>query len=185
MQRLKVPPTINQFSQTVEKNQAAKLLKLLSKYSPETRAEKKDRLKKEAEGGSGKTTKPVHLKFGLNHVTTLVEENRAKLVVIAHDVDPIEMVVYLPALCRKKGVPFCFIRGKAALGKLCHMKTATCLAVTELRKEDVPDLDAMSKQFKTQYNDNEKLRRVWGGGIMGIKNQHMMAAKQRLIDIEL
>jgi len=185
MQRLKVPPTINQFSQTVEKNQAAKLLKLLSKYSPETRAEKKDRLKKEAEGGSGKTTKPVHLKFGLNHVTTLVEENRAKLVVIAHDVDPIEMVVYLPALCRKKGVPFCFIRGKAALGKLCHMKTATCVAVTELRKEDVPDLDAMSKQFKTQYNDNEKLRRVWGGGIMGIKNQHMMAARQKLRDIEL
>jgi len=185
MQRLKVPPTINQFTQTVEKNQAAKLLKLLSKYSPETRAEKKDRLKKEAEGESGKTAKPVHLKFGLNHVTTLVEENRAKLVVIAHDTDPIEMVVYLPALCRKKGVPFCFIRGKAALGKLCHMKTATCVAVTDVRKEDVADLDAMSKQFKTQYNDNEKLRRVWGGGIMGIKNQHMMAARQKLRDIEL
>jgi len=185
MQRLKVPPTINQFTQTVEKNQAAKLLKLLSKYSPETRAEKKDRLKKEAEGESGKTAKPVHLKFGLNHVTTLVEENRAKLVVIAHDTDPIEMVVYLPALCRKKGVPFCFIRGKAALGKLCHMKTATCVAVTDVRKEDVADLDAMSKQFKTQYNDNEKLRRVWGGGIMGIKNQHMMAARQKIKDIEL
>merc|ERR1712156_1352424 len=71
MQRLKVPPAINQFSQTVEKNQAAKLIKLMSKYMPETRAEK-----------------TMHLKFGLNHVTTLVEENKAKLVVIAHDVDP-------------------------------------------------------------------------------------------------
>ena len=60
----------------------------------------------------------MHLKFGLNHVTTLVEENKAKLVVIAHDVDPIELVVHLPALCRKKGVPFCFVRGKANLGKL-------------------------------------------------------------------
>jgi len=185
MQRLKVPPTINQFQHTVEKNQAAKLLKLLAKYSPETRQEKKDRLKKEAEGGGGKTAKPVHLKYGLNHVTTLVEECRAKLVVIAHDVDPVEMVVYLPALCRKKGVPFCFLRGKANLGKLCHLKTATCVAVTDVRKEDVGDLDAMSKQFKNQYNDNEKLRRVWGGGIMGIKNQHMMAARQKLKDIEL
>jgi len=185
MQRLKVPPTINQFTHTVDKNQTGKILKLLAKYSPETKQDKKERLKKEAESGSGKTAKPVHLKFGLNHVTTLVEENKAKLVVIAHDVDPIEMVVFLPALCRKKGVPFCFIRGKANLGKLCHLKTATCVAVTDVRKEDLADLDALSKQFKAQYNDNERLRRVWGGGIMGIKNQHMMAAKQKLLDIEL
>jgi len=185
MQRLKVPPTIAQFSNTVDKNQTSKLLKLLGKYSPETKQDKKERLKKEAEGKGGKTAKPVHLKYGLNHVTTLIEENKAKLVVIAHDVDPIEMVVFLPALCRKKGVPFCFIRGKANLGKLCHLKTATCVAVTDVRKEDLADLDGLSKTFKSQYNDNEKLRRVWGGGIMGIKNQHMMAAKQRLLDIEL
>jgi len=185
MQRLKVPPTINQFQHTVDKNQTSKLLKLLAKYSPETRQDKKERLKKEAEGQGGKTSKPVHLKYGLNHVTTLIEENKAKLVVIAHDVDPVEMVVFLPALCRKKGVPFCFIRGKANLGKLCHLKTATCVAVTDVRKEDLADLDGMSKAFKAQYNDNERLRRVWGGGIMGIKNQHMMAAKQKLLDIEL
>lgn len=185
MQRLKVPPTINQFTHTVEKNQAGKLLKLLTKYSPETKEDKKDRLKKEAEGKGGKTAKPVHLKFGLNHVTTLIEENKAKLVIIAHDVDPVEMIVFLPALCRKKGVPFCFIRGKANLGKLCHMKTATCVAVTDVRKEDMADLDAMSKQFKSQFNDNDKLRRVWGGGIMGIKNQHMMAAREKIKEIEL
>jgi len=185
MQRLKVPPTIAQFNNTIDKNQTSKLLKLLAKYSPETRQDKKERLKKEAESGSGNTAKPVHLKYGLNHVTTLVEENRAKLVVIAHDVDPIEMVVFLPALCRKKGVPYCFLRGKANLGKLCHLKTATCVAVTDVRKEDLADLDGLSKTFKTQFNDNEKLRRVWGGGIMGIKNQHMMAAKQKLLDIEL
>jgi len=65
------------------------------------------------------------------------------------------------------------------------LKTATCVAVTDVRKEDLADLDGLSKTFKSQYNDNEKLRRVWGGGIMGIKNQHMMAAKQRLLDIEL
>jgi large subunit ribosomal protein L7Ae len=143
-------------------------------------------LKKEAENeGERSKTKPVHLKFGLNHVTTLVEENKAKLVIIAHDVDPIEMVVFLPALCRKKGVPFCFIRGKANLGKLCHLKTATCVAVTEVRKEDIADLDAMSKQFKNQYNNNTNLRRDWGGGIMGIKNQHMMAARRKIKEIEL
>merc|ERR1719409_2117845 len=49
LQRLKVPPSINQFSHTVDKNQAAKLLKLLGKYKPETQADKKQRLKAAAE----------------------------------------------------------------------------------------------------------------------------------------
>lgn len=42
-------------------------------------------------------TKKINvLKFGLNHVTTLVETKKAKLVLIAYDVDPIELVVWLP-----------------------------------------------------------------------------------------
>lgn len=36
--------------------------------------------------------------------------------VIAHDVDPIELVVWLPALCRKMEVPYCIIKGKSRLG---------------------------------------------------------------------
>jgi large subunit ribosomal protein L7Ae len=56
-------------------------------------------------------------------------------VVIASDVDPIELVVWLPALCRKMDVPYCFVRGKAALGKLVHLKNAAVLALTEVRKE--------------------------------------------------
>jgi hypothetical protein len=54
--------------------------------------------------------KPLVVKFGLNHVTTLVESGKAQLVVIAHDVDPIELVVWLPALCKKMGVPYCIVK---------------------------------------------------------------------------
>ena len=43
--------------------------------------------------------------------------------VIAHGVDPIELVVFLSALCRKMGVPYCIIKGKARLGCLVHKKT--------------------------------------------------------------
>jgi len=64
------------------------------------------------------------LKFGLNHITHLVEEKKAKLVIIAHDVDPIETVLWLPALCRKQDVPFCFVKGKARLGKLVNKKNS-------------------------------------------------------------
>jgi large subunit ribosomal protein L7Ae len=163
---------------------------LLAKYKPETHKEKKERLQKEAEGKKGgadakKGPKPVVLKFGLNHVTELVESGKAKLVVMAHDVDPLEILVFLPALCRKKGIPFAFIKGKARLGKLVHQKTATCVALTEVRKEDFQDLEVLSKNFKAQFNENETLRRNWGGGVMGIKNQHMMTYRAKLREIEL
>lgn len=48
--RLKVPPVINQFvTRTLEKNSAETLFKLLLKYRPEDKKQKKDRLKGEAE----------------------------------------------------------------------------------------------------------------------------------------
>ena len=89
------------------------MFQLLNKYKPESKQEKKARLLKEAESktaeGDKSTTKeskkPVYAKYGLNHVVALVEAKKAQLVVIADDVDPIELVVFLPALCRKMGVP--------------------------------------------------------------------------------
>lgn len=54
--------------------------------------------------------KPVVVKFGLNHVTHLVETGKAQLVVIAHDVDPIELVVWLPAVCKKMNIPYIIVK---------------------------------------------------------------------------
>ena len=45
MQRLKVPPSINQFSSTLDKNQATELLKVLMKYQPEDKKAKQQRLR--------------------------------------------------------------------------------------------------------------------------------------------
>merc|ERR1712146_816128 len=106
------------------------------------------------DGQEVKTKKPVVLKYGLNHVTTLVENKQAKLVVIAHDADPIELVCWLPALCRKKEVPYCIIKGKGRLGHLVHKKAASCIAVTSVNKEDQKDLETLTKNFSAQFNDN-------------------------------
>jgi len=188
LMRLKMPPAINQFNMTIDKNQAATLLRFLKKYSPETKEAKKARLMEQAQakkdGQEVKTKKPQVLKFGLNHVTTLVEEKAAKLVVIAHDVDPIELVVWLPALCRKKDVPYCIIKGKSRLGKLVHKKFASCVALTTLRQEDKNELDRLCDTFKAQFNDNAELRKRWGGGIMGIKSQHVTQRREKAIQIE-
>lgn len=75
---------------------ATQLFRLLHKYRPETKAEKKERLRsmaqKKTEGGDATAKKkPITLKYGINHVTNLIEQKKATLVVIAHDVDPIEV----------------------------------------------------------------------------------------------
>ena len=129
--RLKVPPAIAQFNNTLDRNTAAQTFKLLNKYKPETKAEKKERLHKEATAVSeGKkkedvSKKPYTVKYGLNHVVGLVENKKASLVLIPNDVDPIELVVFLPALCRKMGVPYAIVKGKARLGVVVHKKVCS------------------------------------------------------------
>ncbi|KAE8582503.1 hypothetical protein XENTR_v10020142 [Xenopus tropicalis] len=135
--RLKVPPAINQFTQALDRQTATQLFKLAHKYRPETKQEKKKRLlaraeQKAAGKGDVPTKRPPVLRAGVNTVTTLVENKKAQLVVIAHDVDPIELVVFLPALCRKMGVPYCIVKGKARLGRLVHRKTCTSVALTQV-----------------------------------------------------
>merc|ERR1711869_50262 len=105
----------------------------------------------------------------------LIESKQAKLVVIAHDVDPLEMVIWLPALCRKKDVPYCIIKGKARLGTLVSKKTSAVVAVTSVKREDQSEFEKLCENFKASFNDNADPRRRWGGGIMGMKSQHKTA----------
>lgn len=115
--------------------------------------------------------RPFHLKFGLNHVTKLIEERKAKLVVIANNVDPIELVIWLPTLCRKMDIPYCFVNGKAQLGQLVHQKNASCLALTEVRKEDETELNNLTTGFRAQFNNNSESRKLIGGFKKGTKSQ--------------
>jgi large subunit ribosomal protein L7Ae len=182
-QRLKVPPALNRFTRTLDKNMAESLFKLLMKYRPEDKAAKKERLLKEAQareaGQEVEKKKPVVVKYGINHITQLVESGKAQCVVIAHDVDPIEIVVWLPALCKKMGVPYCIVKGKARLGTVVHKKTATALALTAVKNEDQREFAKLVESFKTMYNDGPRVS--WGGGIMGPKSQAAQKKKERAL----
>ncbi|GAB2221382.1 hypothetical protein Droror1_Dr00012558 [Drosera rotundifolia] len=186
-QRLKVPPALNQFTKTLDKNLATSLFKMLLKYRPEDRAAKKERLlvkaTAEAEGKDpGVSKKPIVVKYGLNHVTYLIEQNKAQLVVIAHDVDPIELVVWLPALCRKMEIPYCIVKGKARLGTIVHKKTASVLCLTTVKNEDKLEFSKILEAIKANFNDKyDEHRKKWGGGIMGSKSQAKTKAKEKLL----
>jgi len=189
LSRLRVPPTINQFSRTLDKTSAQQLFKLLLKYRPETKVAKKKRMLEAAKARAEKkeetpAKKPMTVKFGINHVTTLVEQKKAKLVVIAHDVDPIELVVWLPTLCRKMDVPYVVIKGKSRLGSVVHQKTATAVALTDVSKEDANQLKELSNLAIDSFNKNTDLRKVWGGGRLGNKRMALLKKRERAVKRE-
>jgi len=187
--RLKVPPAIAQFQNVLDRNTAAQAFKLLSKYKPESKVEKKERLLKEATAVSeGKkkedvSKKPYAVKYGLNHVVALIEAKKPALVLIPNDVDPIELVIFVPALCRKMGVPYAIIKGKARLGTLVHKKTAAVVAITEVRSEDKNELSKLISAVKEGYTEKfEEQKRHWGGGIMGAKANARQEKKRKAIE---
>jgi len=187
-QRLRVPPSINQFSKTVSANSTKNLWRLLDKYKPESKKDKvrlKAAAEKKAAGKEVDTKKPKYLKFGLNHVTSLVENGEAKLVVIAHDVDPIELVLWLPQLCRSKNIPYLIVKDKARLGRVCRQSTASCVAITEVEKADNHDLEQLIKVGRNDYLDTASSHNQYGAPVMGIKARHKMERIQRIKQQEL
>ncbi len=57
------------------------------------------------------------VKKGTNEATKAIERGISKLVVIAEDVEPPEVVAHLPILCEEQGMAFAFVPTKQDLGK--------------------------------------------------------------------
>ncbi|MEM0475967.1 MAG: 50S ribosomal protein L7Ae [Candidatus Norongarragalinales archaeon] len=73
----------------------------------------------EAAQGSGVVRK------GVNEATKAVERGDAKLVVVAEDVDPEEIVAHMPGLCADKRIPLAFVPDKKSLGKAAGLSVPT------------------------------------------------------------
>lgn len=61
-------------------------------------------------------TKTGQVRKGTNETTKAIERGIAKLVVIAEDVEPPEVVAHLPILCEERKIPYLFVPAKEKLG---------------------------------------------------------------------
>ena len=183
MKRLKCPPALAQFFDPLDKDTCNKLFKVLEAYVPETRKQKKERLQEEAKKEEKKEEKkdkkkqekkdgkkPISLKCGLNHVTYLVEQKRAKLVLIAADVDPIETVVFLPSLCKTMDIPYAIVPSKERLGFFANKKTCTCLALTDF-KDNAAELESLCKIFRERFQGPPAHSRKPEKGVKAIQKE--------------
>jgi len=182
--RLKVPPTLNQFRKALDRTTRNELLKLLKKYAPETRKERRERLKKQATAKAAdpkktvSTKKPLAVVSGIQEVTRAIERKRAKLVVIANNVDPIELVLWVPTLCRANKIPYAIVKDKARLGEVVNQSTATILAVTEVRAEDEGNLKNLIKSINARFLvRTDVIRRQYGGLQMSLRSRAFLRKK--------
>ncbi len=63
------------------------------------------------------------IRKGTNEVTKAIERGTGKLIVIAEDVDPPEVVAHLPILCDEQSLPYAFVPSQQELGKSLGLNT--------------------------------------------------------------
>jgi large subunit ribosomal protein L7Ae len=92
------------------------------------------------------------IKKGTNEATKAIERGIAKLVLIAEDVNPPEIVAHLPALCEEKNTPYIYVKKQIELGAACGLNVGSGSAAIiepgkgkELVEEVVQKVQAVKK----------------------------------------
>ncbi|MDY6764924.1 MAG: 50S ribosomal protein L7Ae [Halobacteria archaeon] len=83
------------------------------------------------------------IRKGTNETTKAVERGEAKLVYIAEDVQPEEIVMHLPALCDEKDVPHIYISKQDDIGHASGLQVgsaAAAIADPGKAEEDLEDI---------------------------------------------
>lgn len=92
------------------------------------------------------------VKRGTNETTKAVERGLAKFVVIAEDVQPEEIVMHLPPLCKEKNIPFGYVAAKLDLGRAAGIDVAAASVAIieegdakEKLEEVIKEIEALKK----------------------------------------
>ena len=86
---------------------------------------------------------------GANEATKQVERGQAKLIVMAEDVTPEEILAHMPILCEEKNIPYTYVPSKQELGNAAGLKVPTsAIAIVNPGKEKTA-IDNIVKKIET------------------------------------
>ncbi|MES1902305.1 MAG: 60S ribosomal protein L7A [Paramarteilia canceri] len=193
--RLKSPPQIHQFSNYADQQTKINLAIFLKKNAPETSKMKKIRVQsalasnnidinnREDRLKQVKLLKTPYtpIKYGVSEVTKLVQQHKAKLVIIAANVDPIINVLHLPSLCAHHNVAYCIVADKGWLGQFVHQKKVSSIAITEPKADTKELLNNLVKTCMVNYNNvYETTRTTWGTSELSVRAQKVKDKKESI-----
>lgn len=98
-----------------------------------------------------KSRKNGKIRIGVNEVTKAVERETAKLVLIAENVDPKEIVMHIPLICDDKKIPYCPIKTKKELGQKAGIEvgsSAVAIVSTDAAKKELGELTKKLSELK-------------------------------------
>ena len=86
---------------------------------------------------------------GANETTKQVERGQAKLVVMAEDVSPEEILAHMPVLCEEKNIPYTYVPSKEELGIAAGMKVGTAAVAVMSTGKEKAGIDNIVKKIET------------------------------------
>lgn len=95
------------------------------------------------------------IKKGTNETTKAVERGVAKLVLIAEDVDPPQVVAHIPILCEERKIPYLYVPSKLELGKSVGLDVGSAAA-------SITDPGEAKDTLKELVEASEKSRKSGG-----------------------
>jgi large subunit ribosomal protein L7Ae len=84
---------------------------------------------------------------GTNESTKAIERGTAKLVVIAEDVTPPEVVAHLPILCEERKIPYVFVPSKDQIGPAIGIDVSTASAAVLDAGEGAQILEQVTQEL--------------------------------------
>ena len=88
------------------------------------------------------------IRKGFNEVTKSVERSLAKLVVMAEDVSPPEILFHIPLICENKSIPYAYVSTKKELGNLVRINVGSAaIAIENLGTNNENILDNLIKKL--------------------------------------
>ena len=78
---------------------------------------------------------------GVNEATKYVERGQAKIVIMAEDVTPEEILAHMPILCEEKNIPYTYVPSKEELGNAAGLgvPTSAIAIISPGREKDLVD----------------------------------------------
>jgi len=100
-------------------------------------------------------TKTGTVRKGTNETTKAIERAQGKLVIIAEDVEPPEVVAHLPLLCEERKIPYVYVPNKEKIGNAVGIDVpaaSACIVkegdATGLIKEIITRIDQVKRGTK-------------------------------------
>ncbi|MHA2184518.1 MAG: ribosomal L7Ae/L30e/S12e/Gadd45 family protein [Promethearchaeota archaeon] len=94
-------------------------------------------------------TRDSKIRKGMNEVTKSIERVQAKLVIMAEDVSPPEILFHIPLLCEEKGIPYAYLTTKKELGNTARINvSASALAIENVGTGNKGVLDSVIKNLE-------------------------------------